>query len=183
MTVAINNMTLGAGNVSLAAWVADKAAASFTDVGATFESAKLTRKEKWHSYDNVQQYPGVVDEEPIFVEEEIEFTMGETDLAKLRWAMNIAAGQLTGVAPNETLLVGFQAKQFWTLKLDTNGPRGTGGTRGAQAISAWKVRLGMDSIEYDRDKPQQVKVKGVILYDISVTTADKLHKHVISGAA
>lgn len=183
MTVATNNMILGAGNVSLAPWVADKAASSFTDVGATFSSFKLTRKEKWHSYDNVQQYPGVVDEEPIFVEEEVEFTMGETDLAKIRWAMNLAAGNLTGVAPNETLLVGFQAKQFWTMKVDTNGPRGATGVRGAQVDSFWKVRLSMDSIEYDRDKPSEVKVKGVVLYDTSVTTADKLHKHVITGAS
>lgn len=183
MTVANNNMTLGAGNVSLAAWAADKAATPFTDVGATFSSFKLTRKEKWYSYDNVQQYPGVVDEEPTFVEEEIEFTMGEVDLAKIRWAMNIAAAQLTGVAPNETLLVGFQAKQFWTVKVDTNGPRGATGTRGAQVVSLWKVRLGMDSIEYDRDKPSEVKVKGVVIYDTSVTTTDKLHKHAITGAA
>lgn len=183
MTVAINNLTIGAGNVSLAAWVADKAASSFTDVGATFESFKLTRKEKWESVDKVQQYPGVVDEEPVFCEEEIEFTMGETDLVKLRWAMNIAAAQLTGVAPNETLLVGAPSRQFWTVKIDTAGPRGATGVRGAQVVTCYKVRLGMDSVEYDRDKHQQLKVKGVVLYDISVTTADKFHKHAISGAS
>ena len=184
MAVDVKRITIGAPTVSVATWVAAGAASSFTDFGLTGPVEVIDSVEKYIAGDG-EQVPTGQRAVEIKREVEIKVELREGALDLLQQILEQAAARLTGTNPNKTLLVGEGTEGYLTIKIDTKGE--AGGTSYIYAAQAWTFYRchikSRDPITISKGKEKTFSVTLGVLWDTTVTTADKLYKVVSSGGS
>ncbi|HOC18435.1 MAG TPA: hypothetical protein PKK95_09215 [Vicinamibacterales bacterium] len=185
MAVDPKKLAIGGCVVYVADWAANGGATGWTDVGLTEAGSELTDKSENALIGDGDQVPCAQRAYPSTDEVEIKIVMKEADLAKLVWALQQPAANLTGTAPNQTLLRGARTEQYKAIKLETAGNQGPTLVAATRTITAHRCYIkSRDGFQYGlKDKSQMYGVTLGVLWDATVTTEDKLYKIVDSGGA
>jgi hypothetical protein len=175
------NIAIGLATVSIGAYVAAGGAGSLTDVGHTKGPTTLTVNGKDYAIETEQSF-GAIRKIPIGASVKLKVFMDEATLASYRIAFRQAAAQLTGTAPNATLLVGVITEQYHQIQVVTKGTGST--TPATRTITVWRgIVESVDEIPFGKAGEQTLAVTIDCMYDDSVATGDKFLKVVDSGGA
>ena len=182
MAADIKRIEIGAATISVSAYVTAGGSGSFTDVGYTEGPATIEPGGSDYRIEP-EQVLGAIRSVPTKVEHKLKFAMKEAAAANLQWAIRQLAANLTGTAPNYTLLVGDPVETYQQLKLVTKGGRATAtGTDGTQTWTFWRcASMAVEAIGVTKEKEKIIGVTFDILYDESVATADKYYKQVTAS--
>ena len=165
---------LGAGVVSIGAYVTAGGAGTLVDVGHTQGSPMLSI-----NAESVQ----IESERSVFsvassitkMGASLKWTCLEVGVDNLRIALAQASGNISGTGYNKTLLVGNITEALQQIQIVTKGP----GTTGVRTLTFWKCLLkSAGEIPYGKGVAQNLPLEFEVLLDESVTTADKLFKQV-----
>lgn len=172
MGSAANVLVGAATSITIAAWIADKAASGYVDIGYTKAPTSITPA--FENYDTeVEQEDSFIKTRPTKTNYTIKIPFAEATLVNLRKLLGQAAGNLTGTGSDLTLLVTKRAEQYWSLILVGPGP----GTNGVRTTSMWKCQvLSMGDWTYSKAGEQIFEATLRILFDTSVTTVDKMFR-------
>lgn len=175
MAVTLTNILIKAGIVSIGDYVTAKGAGTLADAGATIGGISLQVKTETHVTE-ADQYLGELMRTPSKRTAELKFVMEESDLEKWRLMSEQPAANLTGVAPNKTLLTDADAaEQYHQIAITTKGV----GTTKVRTITLWRcVIVNSEPISFKKDEEQKVAVTVAVLEEISGTGLDTLFKTV-----
>lgn len=183
MAIEVKNIAIGAGVLSIGDWVTAGGAGSLTDVGLLKDGSEITIEEENYEIesDSVQ---GALLSVPVKTTVKVKAVMQEATLALLRRMIQQPTGNLTGTAPNDTLLVGDRTEQYSQMTISTKGGKGAGSVAATRLFTFWKgvPKLG-GAIAIKKGAEQTWEVEFSIMYDPSLATADKFFKIANSGAA
>lgn len=127
-----------------------------------------------------EQSFGTIRKVPISAAVKVKVLMDEATLANLRVAFRQASAQLTGTAPNATLLVGNINEQYHQVQIITKGTGST--TQATRTITIWRCIVeNVAEISFGKQPEQTFEITFTCLYDDSVATGDKFLKIVDSG--
>jgi hypothetical protein len=175
------NIAIGVATVSVGAYVTAGGAGSLTDVGHTKGPTTLTVTGNDYAVATEQSF-GTIRKVPISATVKVKVMMDEATLDNLRTAFRQASSQLTGSAPNKTLLVGNITEQYHQVQIVTKGTGGT--TQATRTITIWRaITETVAEIAFGKGNEQTFEVTFDCLYDDSVATGDKFLKVVDSGGA
>ena len=181
MATNTGNIAIGQATVSVGAYVAAGGAGSLTDVGHTKGPTTLNVTGNDYSIATEQSF-GTIRKVPISASVKVKVMMDEATLDNLRVAFRQASAQLTGTAPNKTLLVGNITEQYHQVQIVTKGAGST--TPATRTITIWRAIVeSVEEIAYGKSAEQTFAVTFDCLYDDSVATGDKFLKVVDSGGA
>lgn len=184
MAVDSKKIAIGAGVLSVGAYVAAGSAGTLTDVGLTKEGTELAFKVTKAEVGNGEQVFGPQLAVPTDVEMELKAVLGEADIDKLQWIFSQPTANLTGTAPNRSLLLGEPTEDYRQVQLVTKGIKGTNGTAASRAFTGWKAFVkSVEPIKYAKAAEQLYSVTLGFCEDVTVATADKFGKLVDTGAA
>ena len=170
----VDKVLFGAGVFSIGDWVTAGGAGSLTDVGHTAGPIEMQIAREDVEVDS-EQVIGSMRRVPTGIKYTIKVPMKEGDLENMRIALGEPAGSLTGVAPDETLVVGSPIEQYHQATIVTKGI----GTTGVRTITLWKLYPeSIDPIPHAKGAPQMVSVTFHALHDESLATGDKVFKAV-----
>ena len=175
----IKRIEIGAAAISVSAYVTAGGAGSFTDVGYTEGPATVEHEASDYKVEP-EQVLGGIRSVPTKFGAKLKFAMKESAGANLVTALRQTAGNLTGTPPNTTLLVGDPIEVYNQVKLVTKGGRATAlGNDATQTWTFWRCASATtEPIGITKEKEKIVGVTLDVLYDESVTTADKYYKQV-----
>lgn len=181
MATNTGNIAIGKAQVSISAYVTAGGAGTFVDVGHTKGPTTLSVNGNDYAVKTEQSF-GTIRKIPIDAEVKLKVLMDEATLDNMRIAFRQASGQLSGSAPNKTLLVGDITEQYHQIQIVT---KGTGSAVPAtRTITIWRaIVASMAEISYGKSQEQTFEVTFDVLYDDSVATGDKFLKDVDSGGS
>lgn len=179
-----NNWLVGAGVVSVGAYVASGGAGSLTDIGIIIGGTSLDNKRAYHELKS-DHHLGVLEVVKTQDMSEIKLVMGEADADRVMLAMDQPSANVSGTAPNKTLLHNPNSPvQLKQIQIVGVGPKGATGTAAARTVTAWKAYFKeVGPWEHKRDGEQKLAVTIGLLQDLSVSTSDKDWKAVDVGGA
>lgn len=183
MAIDVKNIAIGGAVLSIGDWVTAAGAGSLTDVGLLKDGSELTFETENYEVES-DSAQGMLAAVPIKTSVKIKAVLQEATLDNLRRVLNQVTGNLSGTAPNKTLLVGERSEQYHQLSIVSKGPKGSGLTSATRTITGWKgvVKIA-DAIAFKKGAEQTYGVEITLLYDPSVSTADKFLKIVDTGGA
>lgn len=183
MAVDIKNIAIGAAVLSLGDWVTAGGAGSLTDVGLTLEGSMLSIATEFFDVSG-EQVIGKVRSVPTSMTVTVKAKLQEASLDNLRRAINQPSANLTGTAPNKSLLVGEPSEQYLQGTLVTKGIAGSTSVHATRTITFWRgVVKSIGEISYSKGGNQVYDVEIECLEDTSVSTADKFFKIVDTSGA
>jgi len=153
-----DNIVVGApASVSVSAYVASRAAGTFSVMGFTLGGVVVSdKRDRYKAYPD--QLQGAVISVPIKAEATIKFKMLEGVLENFRYALGLPAGAKTGTTPNFTLKRDMSAAAIYhQIKVVGVG----NGTTGVRTLTAW--RCVFSETEDTGMKKEEAKVIGVTL--------------------
>ncbi len=182
MATNTGNIAIGQAQVLIGAWVtAGAAQGSMVDVGHTKGPTTLTINGKDYVVETEQSF-GAIRKIPIGADVKLKVFMSEATLDNYRIAFRQASGNVSGTAPNKTILVGQITEQYHQIQVLTKGTGST--TPATRTITIWRgIVESVDEIPYGKSGEQVLAVTIHCMYDDSVATADKFLKIVDSGGA
>lgn len=184
MSVDSKKIAIGAGVLSIGPYVAAGGAGTLVDVGLTKEGTELSLKITKAEVGNGEQVFGPQFAVPTDVEMELKAVMGEADIDKLAWLTSQPSGNLTGTAPNKSLLLGEPEEQYKQIQVVSKGIRGTNGTAASRTFTGWKGFVkSVEPVKFAKGSEQVYSVTFGFCEDLTVTTADKFGKIADTGAA
>lgn len=175
--------SLGRADISISAWVTAGGAGTFTDAGH-LEGEAMLEFDKEDLLEGSEQVLGSLISEPIKFGVRLKFALKETSLDNMQKYLGQAAANLTGAAPNKTLLIGDPSPLFYQVKVVTKGERTVQGatTPATQTWTFWRMAAQKpEPLSLKKDKVRLMGFTYEALYDESVSTADKYGKVVNSG--
>lgn len=174
MATDATKIEVGAGTFSIGDYTTAGGAGSLTDVGHVKSPYELGVA--MENFDvETERAVGIVKTVPIKDDYTLKVAFHETDPEWLRIALGQASGNLTGTAPDETLLVGDRSEQYHQGTLVGPGI----GTTATRTLTFWKLQTqSMEPIQFGKSVEQSYVVTFRILRDDSVATADKYFKQV-----
>ncbi len=182
MAVSLNNIAIGGSTLSLGAYVPAGGAGSLTDVGALKDGSELSIAKEIYEVKS-SSVEGVLRAIPVDTSFELKAILQEASLDNLRKVLGQPSANLTGTAPNKTLLVGNAAEEYFQGTVSTGGISG-GTTPATRLLTMWKLYVkGLEAIAFKKGQEQTYGVTFGMVADQSVTTADKFYKVVDSGGA
>lgn len=163
------NLLIGPATISVGDWVTAGGAGTLTDVGHTKGGTKLAPQFNDVDIDSDQSF-GALRKFPASGSFSIKIPMEEITLENLRRAMRQPSANVTGAAPNQTLLLGAPAEQY--LQVQMVGP-GLG-TNKVRTATLWRCIVSeVAELGINKEGAQLLDVTLMVLYDDSVATADK----------
>jgi hypothetical protein len=166
------NICIGAATVSIGAYVAAGGASTLVDVGHTKEAVTLTPSFDDYPITSERAF-GPLKKIPIGGTFKLSVSMIESTIENYRVAFRQAAGSTSGTAPNLTLRVGDFAQQYHQLSIVSSGV----GSTSVRTITAWRAIVeSVEAVPYGKTGEQMLKVTFDLMYDDSVSTADKFLK-------
>ena len=167
---------VGAGTAYIGDYVAAAGAATLVDVGHTHKPVSYAPEFKNYDVESERAF-GVIKSSPVDAMIKVTVPMMETTAQNLRIAMRQPSANISGSAPNNTILVGDPKEQYHQIKISGPGP----GTNKARDIFFWKCQVeSMKEVGIAKGDVQVYDVVFRVLYDDSVATADKFFKQVDS---
>lgn len=181
MATNTGNICIGAAQVSIGAYVTAGGAGTLTDVGHT--KGPTTLEATYNDYEIVtEQSFGAIRRIPISAAIKVKVMMDEATLDNLRVATRQVSGNLSGSAPNKTLLVGNISEQYHQVQIIGKGPGST--TPATRTITAWRAIVEtVTAISFGKQPEETFEVTFSLMFDDSVSTSDKFFKVVDSGGA
>jgi hypothetical protein len=178
-----NQIAIGVATVSIGAYFTAGGAGSLTDVGHT--KGPTTLSIAYEDYELVtEQSFGPLRNIPISAKVNVKAMMNEATLDNMRVAARQATAQLSGSAPNKTLLVGNINEQYHQIQIVTKGPAGAAGVASTRTITIWRgIVRNVEEISYGKQPEQTFTVTIACMFDDSVATGDKFLKIVDSGGS
>ncbi len=180
MATDTSKILVGAGVVSLGDYVAAGSGGTLIDVGHCKEPVVMTAA--YTDFDVVSERAfGILRKVPQDMAITIRVPQLEVTPERMRVALRQPSGNLSGVSPNETLLVGDPASTDAELykQIEIVGP-GLGSTL-VRTVTAWKcVVMELAEIAFAKGDSMVFNVTFGVLYDDSVSTADKFFKSIDS---
>lgn len=171
-----SNILFGAGEFYIGDYVAAAGTVTYVDVGHIQKAIKIGAKLKYKDVETQRAF-SMVKRYPIGGELMIQGFFHEATLENMRIMLAQPSAQISGTAPNQTLLVGTPLEQYHAIKVIAPG---LGSTK-KQTDTFYKCCVDdPDDWEIDKENEQVYGVKFRILWDDSVTTADKFFKRVES---
>lgn len=184
MGVDPKKIAIGAGVLSVGPYVAAGAAGTLVDAGLTKEATSLLYKVAKYEYGNGEQVFSAQGAAPTDVEMELKAVMAEADLEKLQWLLSQPAANLTGTAPNKSLLLGEPVEMYHQVQLVTKGVKGTNGTAASRTFTGWRGYIkNVEEIKFAKGSEQLFSVTIGFFEDLTVSTGDKFGKLADTGAA
>lgn len=182
MATTTSNIAIGAAAVTIGAYVtAGGAQGTMVDVGHTKGPTTLTVNGQDYPIATEQSF-GAIRKIPLSADVKVKVLIDEATLANMRIAFRQASGNLSGTAPNATLLVGNITEQYHQIQIVTKGTGGT--TVATRTFTIWRgIIESVDEIPFGKAGEQTLAVTIHCMYDDSVATADKFFKVVDSGGA
>ena len=179
----LNNLAIGGADVQVADWVANGGATGHVSVGILKEPPEWSPSvEKYEP--EFESLPGKSISSPLSEDFELKVVMAEATLDILQWSLMQPTGNLTGTAPNKTLLFGDPSEQYKGIKVITKGITGTAGTRSTRTVTLHRCTVKkLEPVTFGKGKEQLFAVTLGVLYDTTVTSNDKYGKIVDSGGA
>lgn len=173
------NVLVGpASSVTIAAYVASNGAGTHADVGFTNGGVTIDPKTELHMVE-VDQKLGQLAALPKKREYELKIPFSEATLENLRLILAQPTANITGTAPNQTLIVDASAvAQYYQIKLITAGL----GTNSTRTVTCWRAFVkDMDSWTFKKDANQMPAATFGLLEDTtSATTQGSILKAVDS---
>lgn len=174
MATDATKIMVGAGTFSIGAYVTAGGAGSLTDVGHVATPFELGVA--MENFDvETERAVGIVKTTPQKDDYTLKVAFHESDPEWLRTALGQPSANLTGTAPDETLLVGDRAEQYHQATLVVSGI----GTTGVRTLTFWKLQtISMEPVSFGKAIEQMYVVTFRALRDDSLATADKYFKQV-----
>lgn len=183
MATDTKRISIGRADVSVSDYVTAAGAGTFTDVGHTQGPTTLEIANQDYEIKS-EQVLAAIASIPVDNKVTLKFTMLESALDNLRYALRQVSGNLTGSAPNKTLLIGDAQEVYQQMKLVSKGIKGATLVAATRTITIWRAAfVSAEAIGFAKDKEQLFTVTMSVMYDDSVATADKYLKIVDSGGA
>lgn len=170
----VTKIMVGAGVLSLGDYVTAGGAGSLSDAGFTLDDFQLTSNQE--NFDvEVEQTTGTVLTSKVKTEFTLKCTFAQAEAELLRVLLAQPSGNKSGTGANLTLRVGNAATQYHQATLVVPGP----GTTGVRTLTFWKLQiLTSDPIPFGKKVVQKYGATFRLLYDSTVSTADKFFKQV-----
>ena len=184
MATNTGNIAIGACQVLVGAYVtAGAAQGTMVDCGHTKGPTTLNVTGNDYEIATEQSF-GTIRKIPISATVKLKVLIDEATLANMRIAFRQATGQLTGTAPNATLLVGNITEQYHQIQLVTKGTGTSPTTAATRTITIWRgIIESVAEIPFGKAGEQTLETTIDCLYDDTVATGDKFLKVVDSGGA
>lgn len=174
MATSTDNIVIGAGVVSVGAWVTAGGAGSLTDVGHTKTPVTLAITHELFEVTS-ERVGGVVRSVPQMTRAKLKVPMQEGTPEHWRIALRQAAANLTGAPPDLTLVVGEAAEQEHQVQVVTPGL----GSTNVRTFTFWKCTLeSVSEVPFAKGGEQIIEITFDVLLDESLATDDKLFKMV-----
>jgi len=157
------NLLIGAGVVTIGAWVTNGGAGTLADVGYIEAGIVLqdTAEDFLAETENTQ---GALKSVPMRKTVTLQIPMAEATLANWKLAMRQAAANLTGTVPNQTLLVKNETETYYQAQVVTKGP----GTTGVRTITLWRLAgNAREAVTFTKSGKQVLNVTFNVLEDDS----------------
>lgn len=175
-------IAIGGATVKIGGWVANKGVSTLTDVGHT--KAPTTMSVTYEDYPiNSEQSFGPLRKIPISATIKVKVPMLQSDGENVRMALRQDTGNLSGAAPTQITLVGAMAEQYHRVTIETKGIAASGGlgAYGTRTVTLWRCIVdGLDEVPFGKSGEQALVMSLHVLYDDTVSTADKFLKVVDS---
>jgi hypothetical protein len=166
------NICIGAATVSIGAYVAAGGAATLIDVGHTKEAVTLTPAFEDYAIMSERAF-GPLKKIPIGGTFKLAVSLIESTIENYRVAFRQAGGSTSGTAPNLTLRVGDFAQQYHQIQIVSAGV----GSTAVRTITAWRAIVeSVEAVQYGKTGEQRLDLLFDLMYDDSVSTADKFLK-------
>lgn len=177
------NVAIGGAVVSIAAWAANAAATGHVDVGILKEPPEETPSIE-NYVPEFESLEGGVVSFPQKTGFEVKLVLAEATPDLKQIALQQPTANLSGTAPNKTLLRGLREEQYKSIKVVTKGGTGATGVRATQTITYHRCAVSkVEPLTYAKGKEQLIGVTFMVLQDTSVSTADVFSKEVHSGGS
>lgn len=166
---------VGVGVVSIGAWATGGGAGTgMTDVGHL--KAPCTLAASIETYDvKSESVWGIIKSVPTDMKVTLKVPELETSAENLRVALGQPAANKTGTGDNLTLLVGKPPEQYHQVTIVSPGP----GTNATRTWTFWRCRVtSMGELAFGKTTDTAAEITLEVLYDDTVTTADKFFKFV-----
>jgi len=178
MALELKNIAIGGTTLSLGAYVTAGGAGSLTDVGLLKDGSELNIAKEIYEVKS-SSANGVLRAIPIDSTYELKAILQEATLDNMRKALGQPSANLTGTAPNKTLLVGDMAEEYFQGTVSTGG---TGGTPATRLMTFWKLYVkAVETLAFKKGQEQMYGITFGMVADQSVAAADKFYKVVDSG--
>lgn len=179
----LKNLAIGGHTLNVGDWVTAAGTVTYADVGILKEGSEISPE-----IENYAPEFESLDGSPISIPVKTSFTikavLAEATLDNLLICLAQPAANLTGSAPNKTLLLGIRSEMYKAVKIVGKGNLGATGTRAVRTITAYRCAVEkMDALTITRSKEQLYVVTFRVLQDTTVATADQFIKIVDSGGA
>ena len=177
-----NKVLVGAAVVSVGAYVTAAGAGTLTDVGHTKSPVTLAPNVQVFDVKSERAF-GTIKKVPLDMELKLKIPYLECTAEALRTAMRQPSGNVSGSGVNLTVRVGDPKEQYHQIQIVGPGP--SGGTAAAtRTITFWKCIVdSVAEIPFAKGDSSVYEVVFAILYDDSVSAADKFFKQVDSGGS
>jgi len=174
MALDATNIIVGAGTFNIGAYVAAGGAGTLADVGHTSAANELAAEFENTDFES-ERAQGIVKTVPSKTGYTLKIPIMQAESEMLRIALAQPAANQTGTGENLTLRVGARVEQYHQATIVTTGV----GTTGVRTLTFWKLQaIAVDAIQYGKNALQQFIVTFRVMFDDSVTTADKFWKSV-----
>ena len=174
MATDTTKILVGAGVVSIGDFVTAGGAGSLVDVGHTKEPVAMSSS--FTDFDVTSERAlGILRKIPQDMAVGIRIPMLETIPDRLAIALRQPAANVSGIAPDETILVGGPVEQYHQIEIVGPGP----GTLGIRTITAWRgIVIEVAEMAFAKGDSMVYNVTLALMLDDSVATADKFFKQI-----
>jgi hypothetical protein len=179
----IKRIQIGGAQLSMGSWVAAGAAGSLTEVGILKQGSELTPTRELYMPD-FESFQSPI---AAFVTKQtwaLKAVMAEAAVSLLREILAQPAANLTGLSPNETLVIGESTyEEYLQLELLGGGPMGTGYVRGDATVTVWKAVLqSLDPIMFSKGQEQLFGATFACLLDPTISTPAVMDYQIANAA-
>lgn len=170
------NILVGAPSLfKIGAYVTSKGAATLSDVGFTMGGVTIDPKTELHLV-KVDQKLGTLAALPKDREYDLKVKLSEASMENLRIALAQPSANLTGTAPNQTLLLdGSAVEQYYQLQFVGPGL----GTNKSRTVTCWKAAVKeMGGWPFKKDSAQDLDLTFLLCEETTGSGADSILKAV-----
>ena len=170
-------IVFGRADISISPWVTAGGAGSFVSAGHT-EGDAILELDKEDLSEGSEQVLGKLFQEPIGFGMRLKYAAKEASLDLMGDYLQQIAANLTGTAPNKTLLIGEPTAVYKQIKIVTTGEATLqSGLKAIQTITLYRcAMLKPEPLSFAKGKVRLLGFTWEVMYDESMTTLDKYGK-------
>jgi len=172
MAVSDSSVLVGVGVLTIGTYTASGGAGgTMTDVGHIRSLAVGNSRENFDV--ETDRAFGIIKRVPIKMSQQISAMLDESRLENFRIAFAQPAANLSGTAPNLTLLIGTPAEQYHQATIVGVGV----GSTAVRTWTFWKCAAMLNGeVPFQKAAVQNIPLSLEVLYDSTLSTADKFGK-------